>query len=400
MRIRLLWAGFAFLYLLAALYSSAAPLIDDEFVHYGQIDRFDHGDFRLFSDYLTTIPGYHVLSAGVLWALHARTVAAARLLNAVFGLFAIAAFHRLRSLATGKDESAATLQFALLPLLFPYDFLVYTDVLSLALVLASAAATLSRRYWIAGLLLTVSLTVRQVNVVWAVLLAGMAFWERPEAERKTNWQSVRTLWPYAFCVGLFLAFWLWNGSISLSKPQTEYHPDLSFHTGNLFFALFLIAILLPFQMAQGLAGAAREVPARLWPWLVPCVAALIYWYSFSIDNPFNNLHHSFFLHNYILQNSQTTLGRKIGFGLIAVLPLAALPALRLRPASAALLYPVAAFSLCAAWMIHPRYALVPIALWLAFRQTGRDEAERLTTFYWGVLSFCVWFGVIKGYFVF
>jgi hypothetical protein len=109
-RIRLAWAGFAFLYLAIGLLAAGAKPIVDEIAHYIHINWFDHGKFQVASDILTVIPGYHAISAAILWALDLRTLAAARWLNAFYGLLAIAAFHRMRRNNFGKADAAATLQ--------------------------------------------------------------------------------------------------------------------------------------------------------------------------------------------------------------------------------------------------------------------------------------------------
>ncbi len=173
-RIRLLWAGFAFLYVMLAVLLGSVHPSADEIVHYGQINRFDHGDFRVAYKYLTMLPGYHLVMSSVLWATGERSLEAARLLNAIFGVLAILAFHLLRKRIWPEESSLLTLQFALLPILLPYDFLVYTDVMSLGLVLAATAATVRSRHVLAGALMIAAMAVRQTNVIWLPLLAGIA----------------------------------------------------------------------------------------------------------------------------------------------------------------------------------------------------------------------------------
>jgi len=396
-RIRLAWAGFAFLYLAMAYLAAGAKPIVDEVAHYVHINRFDHGDFRIAWDILTVLPGYHALSAVVLWATDQRTLAAARLLNAVYGLLAIGAFHWMRKNNIGKADAAATLQFALLPILFPYDFMVYTDVLSLAFVLAAGAATLGRRDILSGVLMIVALCIRQTNVIWLPLYAWLAL-SRDEAFVPSLRQALARTWPYALGIGLFLIYWICNGSVSLSKEQTTMHPDFSFHIGNLYFTLFLCALLFPLQVLDGLRSFARNVRARPWLLLAPIAAFAVFWLGFRIDHPFNQADEPWTVHNHLLQWVVSGAWSKAAFGLIAVAAACGLSGTRLHPRSAWILYPLTFVALASSWMIEHRYALVPIALWLAFRERQNEKIEAATTALWAVLAVCACLGTFTGRF--
>jgi len=396
-RIRLAWAGFAFLYLAMAYLAAGAKPIVDEVAHYVHINRFDHGDFRIAWDILTVLPGYHALSAAVLWATDQRMLAAARLLNAVYGLLAIGAFHWMRKVSVGKADAAATLQFALLPILFPYDFMVYTDVLSLAFVLAAGAATLARRDIISGVLMIGALCIRQTNVIWLPLYAWLAL-SRDETFVSSLRLALARTWPYALGVGLFLIYWIWNGSVSLSKEQTTMHPDFSFHIGNLYFTLFLCALLFPLQVLDGLKPFVRNVRARPWLLSVPIVAFGVFWLGFRVDHPFNQADEPWTVHNHLLQWVVSAGWSKAAFGLIAVAAGCGLSGSRLHPRSAWMLYPLTFVALASSWMIEHRYALVPITFWLVFRERQNEKIETATTALWAVLAVCACLGTFTGRF--
>ena len=396
-RIRLAWAGFAFLYLVMAYLAAGAKPIVDEVAHYVHINRFDHGDFRIAWDILTVLPGYHALSAAVLWITDQRTLAAARLLNAVYGLLAIGAFHWMRKNNFGKSDALATLQFALLPILFPYDFMVYTDVLSLAFVLAAGAATLGRRDVLAGALMIGALCIRQTNVIWLPLYAWLAL-TRDEAFVPSLRQALARTWPYTLGIGLFLAYWIWNGSVSLSKEQTTMHPDFSFHVGNLYFTLFLCALLFPLHVAVGLRTFAYNVRERRWLLSVPVLAFAVFWLEFRVDHPFNLADEPWTVHNHLLQWVVSAEWSKAAFGIIAVAAGCGLSDTRLQPRAAWMLYPLTFVALASSWMIEHRYALVPIALWLVFRARQSEKIETATTALWAVLAVCACLGIFTGRF--
>ena len=397
--IRLLWAGFALLYLAFALLLKGVAPTPDEIVHYVQINRFDHGDYRIVEQYLTMLPGYHALVAAILWVSDQRSLAAARLVTAMIGLATIGAFHLLRSRVWPQEnDGIATLQFALLPILFPYDFLVYTDALSLALVLAACAATLRRRDVLSGALMIVAMCVRQTNVVWLPLLAIFALAPlRLDALPPPRTLAQKT-WPYALGAALFVAYWIWNGHISLSTEQSTMHPDLSAHVGNLYFALFLCAIFLPFQVATGLPGFAHRVASRPWLAILPLLSMAGCMLLFRVDHPFNLATQPLLLHNWVIQFASSNWLLQATFAAIATIAACGLAMTRLRPEGAVLLYPLTAVALGAFWMVEHRYALIPIALWLAFRKAGSRRVEMATTALW--FAFAVYFclGIYFGYF--
>src|SRR3546814_11420877 len=97
------------------------------------------------------------------------------------------------------SRSAALLFF--LPFLFPYYFLVYTDVLSWLLVLCALLATLERRHVLAALALALSIGVRQNNVVWAGFMPLLALWPTLQEAGWSPWRRAgevaRVAWPYA-----------------------------------------------------------------------------------------------------------------------------------------------------------------------------------------------------------
>jgi alpha-1,2-glucosyltransferase len=128
-RIRLLAVVLGVSYVFAAVFASAGWRVGDEIVHFQQIEMFRVGDLHVLDAYLTVIPGYHLVVAGVLRLTGTDSLGAARLVNAAFGLLAIGGFLALRRAVNPASAGLATAQFVVLPLLAPF-FLVYTDVLS------------------------------------------------------------------------------------------------------------------------------------------------------------------------------------------------------------------------------------------------------------------------------
>lgn len=367
----------------------------DELDHYAQIQLFLRGELRVLTFYLTTIPGYHAIVAAILRIAGGDSLDAARLVNAAFSLIAVAGFHALRRALWPGTETLATAQLLVLPILVPLFFLVYTDVLALALLAWATFATISSRHWLAAALLVVLVSVRQNEIVWAGFLCALAAWPLVRARGVRAWREAASLvLPYCVPVAAFLAFWAWNGSISLSHQQSALHPDVSLHAGNLFFAVFIAGLLLPFHAIAGLGDFATRVRRRPWLAVVPLVVFAAFWWGFRADNPYNTAFPNYYVRNgFLIALGAEPLVRAAA-GAVVALAACGLAYTRLKPAAAYWLYPIAAFSLAASWLVEQRYALVPLVLWLAFREHRGRAIEWATWALWLALAVFVFHGII------
>ena len=367
----------------------------DELNHYSQIVLFRRGDWRIYTDTLTTIPGYHVLVAAILRLFGAESLNAARLVNAAFALIGIAGFHALRRRLWPGTETLATAQLLVLPILVPLFFLVYTDMLALAMLLWAAYATVTSRHLVSALLLTMLVGVRQNEVVWAGFLALLALWPIWRERGIAAWREILAQGlPYGVPVAAFLGFWAWNGSISLSHEQAALHPDLSLHLGNLFFALFLAGALLPLHALAGFRDFVAGARAKPWLLAIPIAVFAAFWWGFHADNPYNSVFPSYYIRNGLLIAIDAQPIVRAGAGIAVTLAACGLAGTRLRPAAAAWLYPFAALFLAASWLIEQRYALVPLVLWLAFREQRGRAIEWATAALWLVLAVFLFCGMI------
>jgi alpha-1,2-glucosyltransferase len=386
------------LYTAAIVVSLAGPVRGDELYHYAQIHLFRHADLRVLDHYLTTIPGYHAAVAVLLWATGLDSLGAARAVNAAFGLIAASGFFSLRRRLWPGTETLATAQFLLLPILAPLFFLVYTDVLALALILWALVAMLAGRHRWSAFALSGVVLVRQNDVVWAAFVALVAAWpllrQRDGAVMR---ELFVRLWPYAVPLLAFLGFWAWNGTISLSHGQAALHP-LTVRLGNPFFTLLLAALLLPLQVLAGWRAFIAHARARPWLLAFPLAALALYWWGFHADNPYNGALPDFIPRNAFLIKLDHDPIWRAGAGVMMILAACGLAPTALRPPTAQWLYPFATLFLAASWLIEQRYALVPLVLWLAFREHRSRSIEYATLALWLVLAVWIFSGVAAGRF--
>jgi alpha-1,2-glucosyltransferase len=203
------------------------------------------------------------------------------------------------------------------------------------------------------------------------------------------------LWPYAAGIAVFAGYWLWHGSVSLSRSQARAHPDLALHSGNLFFMLLLIGIFFLPLMPIWLSRYARSVMARPALLALPVLLGVLYATTFKVDHPYN-----FTLPEIILRNSVLVLVAQnryafVAFGVVAVAAACAISQVRWQRPSFILILLVSMLFVSASWLIEQRYYLIPIALLLALRVTENRRAERMLLALWMPVAVGFLYGMLS-----
>lgn len=380
-RAQLAWVAVAAVWFMLASMAWQAGLVSDEWIHFPQVSRMRAGDWLGIDPSLTMLTGYHGLVAALMKAFGAESLGTARLLSASSGALAIWTFHGARRAATGDTSILPAQQLALWPVLLCFVFLVYTDVLSLAMVLGAWWLSLRHRHIPAALVLLVSLLVRQNNVIWAGFVAAFALWDAVRWQPWRDWHlSLKIALPYLAVAGAFVTYWLAMGRISVSETQSHAHY-LSFHVGNAYFALAIVALTMPLHVVLGLRRFASMPKA--W-WLLPLASLVLFFVLFAVDHPYNRIVPQYNIRNAFLLHLAAHPPANALFGLVGTLAACGMAGTQAPRAWIAL--PFALMALCAAWLIEPRYAMVPIALWLALRRQEHATIEWATLALWGGLA--------------
>ncbi|MCB1564296.1 MAG: hypothetical protein KDI78_01385 [Xanthomonadales bacterium] len=395
------WTALAFAWVTMLAWAFVGTFIGDEWVHWRQIQRFVHGDYRIFDEFLTNIPGYHWLITAILAPFGIDELGPVRAITALMTLASAWIFFRIRSRLHPVDAQRATAQFFFLPTMFVYGFLAYTDVPALLFLLGAMLATLHKRHRLSALLMLGSMSIRQNNVLWVVFLAFYAAWPMLEGIRKDTgllrWESTRwrhsvvdlwaVVWPYMLAVLCFCVYWAWNGSISYSSAQSQNaHPDFRPDIGNPVYLLATAAVFFPLQM---LAGWRRLFTFGMrwrgaWIWLMPLAVFGLYTLLYKVRHPFNFVTTN--LHNQWLQLvAQGGLAWWV-FGALATVGFCGLVFQRHVVTQGWLWLPFSLVFVAASWLIEPRYTIVPLVMFLALRQPAGAWAERLTLAAWVILS--------------
>lgn len=350
--------------------------LGDEGIHSPQIRALQEGRWKLHPN-LSMLPGYHLLVATVLRHLGIEGLDAARTVNVAISawmlLIAGALASRLHSPATA---AVRVLHLAFLPILFPFLFLVYTDVTSLLAVLLAVLWADRPRPVLAPLATLAAVLVRQSNLVWvffiaAVHLAAMARNARTRGASPPNWDArMRQAVPYGGILIAVLLFVAANGGLALGNVGI--HPTGSFHGANVWFGLgVLLVCYLPLHLPRwkqvaGWLGSRIQQPGGWRTWvgwvgllgLCAVVGGLLV-ATFQMDHPYNQEFDT--LRNELLR----LLVQPVGLVVLTVVVVAALLALAATPMqtpTAYLLYPLTVLFLSAHWLVEQRYMLIPLAL--------------------------------------
>ncbi|GJN02415.1 hypothetical protein PR202_ga19764 [Eleusine coracana subsp. coracana] len=255
----------------------------DEIFHVPQAQQYCRGDFLTWDPMITTPPGLYCASLVYVASLFpgawmvrlAETfdvlcsTAILRSTNVIMAMVCAVLFHDLLlCIRPGIGTRKATI-YAILVALYPvhwfFTFVYYTDVASLATVLAMYLSCLKKRFWVSALFGALSILFRQTNVIWMIFFAANGAisytqdlylknnisHEKSESTRKSYktvlgndnqissqglaeelWDVSLKLWnskckvliaftPFAAVMVSFIAFIIWNGGIVLGKSQTR-----------------------------------------------------------------------------------------------------------------------------------------------------------------------------------
>ncbi|OIO55520.1 hypothetical protein AUJ46_00950 [Candidatus Peregrinibacteria bacterium CG1_02_54_53] len=360
-----------------------SPLLYDEVFHFQRIEKLLTGSIEL-RDWGVMLPGYHLLLTGLLKLSGSASVSMARFISLLFSLTACAgAFLAARSLHK-SSALLRTIEIATLPILLPFFPLLYTDTLSLALVLFALAAVLRKRALLSGAFFMCAVLVRQNNVLWGPLLLALALQDEPTwhitsieplrwfgavlhrfSQPAALWSLLRTGWFFLVPVALFALFIVIAGRASLNPDLASAHPFPSFSLGNVFFTLSLFTVL--FIPLVGVR--ARSLPGLLQrPWVLVILVILFILFSvgFYVDHPANS--ETGRLRDAILMAAAAGGAQGFLFWCTGALGLLTIFVTPLERRIFLLLYPLALLYLGGSWLIEIRYAIVPLVLFLLVRR--------------------------------
>lgn len=185
------------------------PFMDERF-HVAQTIRYASGDFT-WDPMITTPPGLYAF--GVVMLKMFPTLKPVVVLRSVSLLHAIVLD---KVLMPGSW---------MVPIVFPYCLLYYTDIPALTWLLLARAFLQKRRIWLALLAGFAAVSMRQTNIVWLLYF---------QTCYSTIWQ------PLSLLYGAFAGFVWWNGGVALGDRTSHV---ACFHPAQLLYWMTMMGLL-------------------------------------------------------------------------------------------------------------------------------------------------------------
>jgi alpha-1,2-glucosyltransferase len=361
----------------------------DERNHLNQIQRYLAGNFVTTS---TAGGGFHAAAAAFAWVTGSATQEGIRLFVLLIAAAAIFMFRSLVLFFEPRISTMRTMQFTLFPLLFPFWFVIYTDVFALLFVLLAVWAFTRDRFHLTGVFGAIGTAVRQTSVVW---LAMLAVWTASVSINRPPPELIRRLLSFAFAAALFVLFVLVNQGVAIGDRGS--HPEMELHTENLLFMLACFFLMFFPLIASTLPRIVRLHPALLAG--VALGSAALFFGTFRVDHPYNAVaSEDVFVRNQILRLMTSSTPARVAACITIGLAALSLFVIRLRQPIHYLIYPFAALTVMPVWLIEQRYYLPGFALFMAFREAASPAVERTMLAVNAALSLYLFAGVVQGRF--
>uniref|UniRef100_A0A182KBH1 Dol-P-Glc:Glc(2)Man(9)GlcNAc(2)-PP-Dol alpha-1,2-glucosyltransferase n=1 Tax=Anopheles christyi TaxID=43041 RepID=A0A182KBH1_9DIPT len=295
------------------VYETSRQVIDEEF-HLRQGDHYCHGRFQVWDPKITTFPGLYLASALVLRPLVACSVYNLRLTSLIAAIVNVVLIYKLRQTFLNQKGNITllleTASLSLLPPLYFFSHLYYTDVLSVTTVLLLLLASERRHHNWAAFCGFCAVLMRQTNIVWVGFVCGSRVIDllfargslrqtllSPKKLFDTAVEIIDRFWAYAIVLVGFVTFLAFNGSIVIGDKSAH---EAAVHLPQLFyFFVFFVA----FSSSLVLPAVRTILRALLRKWYVALAVCAIFGaivHYNTIVHPYllaDNRHYTFYLWN-------------------------------------------------------------------------------------------------------
>lgn len=216
----------------------------------------------------------------------------------------------------------------------------------------------------------------------------------------TNW--LKDCWAFLFGIIIFGLFVLINGSMIIGEGADKNFP-IFLYFGNVYFCLFMFFFLfLPLNISNR-HKINHLIKTNRWVIIGILGFFIFYLLTFNQLSP-NNLKGeerliiNYFLRNEILITFTSSILFKILFFIPVVYSLLSIAITPLYKKSYYLFYPFIVLYFIPIWQIIPRYSIIPLVLFILFKETNSKSIEYSTTAIWVVLSIFLFYGTLQGWF--
>lgn len=373
--------------------------INDEGFHGAQIWHYYSGGRSHYGN-ITMFSTYHYVIAFIVRQIGFYHDYLLRFLNLVIGLGLLPIVYRAVANYHPSLASVRTLQLFFAPLVFPYFFVIYTDIWALLFLALCFYFVVKKRYLLAGLAGLAAVGFRQDAVIWVGLVYMLICFDGITLARPL---PIRQALQNAFVKGggvlavllLFIAFVIYNGGVAVGDEEA--HQIQNFNMTNLYVMLCCAWFLFLGTCIQQLPQIFTAL-RKFWVW--PLIIGSFAYYMLTLSNPhpYNTIMFNYFLHNgFVNLMMESMLIRALMFipMLWMALTLCVMKYPDRRCYWLLLLAPIAAISHP---LVEPRYYFPAYVLIQMWRPAMSLAAEKATLLYYIPLAGLLVTGTAKGWF--
>jgi len=383
------------------LVGNTSPIADEGF-HIQQIQMFLDGNYSI-APKLTVPPVYHAIFATIYKLLGFDSIMVGRLISFSGSACSILIFYLLAKRISPEERNFRTLQFIFLPIIFPFFFLIYTDIWALGAVLLSTERALAQKAWQSALAMAFAVALRPPNIVWAAIPCTLIL-----SPNLSNWRVCVQIFarfhfkkslPCLLLGILFTAFISLNHGVAVGDRK---YQQIALNFSNIWFFLLLFPIFFWPTCLSAWKDLFRNTFRHkiTLPFLGALAGFSFYFSTYHISHVYNNPNFWFFIRNRLLfYTTAFPLAKAITFIPIAFGGIGFISSPLLYPAFI-LLIPLTLFSIIPFPLIEQRYYIVPITLFLLFRKLAPRKHELINTFFYIVGSLSITFCISRHLFFF
>lgn len=362
-------------------------MILDEKDHYSQIEMFYNGDYSLYArpgettPKNATFPGFHLIAAYFAKIIGYCSPEIIRIFNIIAGILSlIAAYFIARELCGPDIAFIRAMQVLFLPILFSFSFLIYTESLSLLMLLIAFFACIKKRPVIAGVFAFIAVMIRQNNIVFVLFL--IAYNYVSEYSYTISLEKIKkhllSSWMYILTCVSFLVFAIINKGVALNKDHC-----ITFSMGNVLFSLFLCLVLFIPVHISGKKNIEKWITKNRKWFIFITLITIIAVFLYNPSHRYNRI--PWLLRNEILNWLVYGFYNRIVFTSCVLISIFSLVSLKFSQKEGYLLYPFWFLILFPHLLVEPRYYIVPFVMLILFRKRQNIFIE---------LSLLIWFALI------
>lgn len=359
------------------LFRNAAFFVD-EYSHFITIKDITY--FKITSETFSRnaqLPGYYLIVAGLSLLLRISSLPGTRFLSTCLSVPSVFIFYLIAKKIDRRQAFFKTLQFFFFPLLSVFFVLLYNDIFSLFLILLSFYFLIKNNYSVSALIGLLSVLVRQNNIIWLGYFCAYIFWEKYKLKltRQNLLIFFKDIWLFILTFLFLVGFILWNKGPAMAEP--EMNPT-AFHSENVFFILFLFFFLFLPANIDHLPKIIKLIKQRSYLLLGIVGVFGLYFFTFKLQNWYNNPGFDYFLHNVLANYAVENIKQKIIFFIPVAYSILSLAVTKFQKRAYYLLYPFTVLFLSLLWMVEQRYDLIPFTFFMLFRKQKSALIEHTT----------------------